>query len=199
MMHEEHHDHRRGVADVVEGERLQVEIEVDRLRRGAGAALADHVDRVEGLQRVDGADDRGDDEERRDQRQRDVAEELPLASAVEPRRLVGLGRQRREPAEHDQHHQRRPVPDLDQHEARDHQRRRIDPERRRQADQRQEVVEHALLRVEHHRPDQRHRDRRRHHRHDEDAAQHAAERELAVEDQRGDRAEDERDDDREQR
>ena len=53
------------------------------------------------------------------------------------------------------------------------------PELRRHADQRQQVVEHAELRVEHHRPDQRDRDRRRHHRHDEDAAQQAAQREIS--------------------
>ena len=51
--------------------------------------------------------------------------------------------------------------------------------------------------MEHHRPHQRDGDRRGHHRHDEDAAQHAAKRELAVEDQRRDGAQHQRRDDRE--
>ena len=50
--------------------------------------------------------------------------------------------------------------------------------------------------MEHHRPHQRHRDRRGHHRHREYRAQHAAQRELAMEDQRGDRAQDQREDHR---
>ncbi len=37
------------------GKRLQVEIDVDRLRGGAGAALGDGEDGVEGFQGVDGA------------------------------------------------------------------------------------------------------------------------------------------------
>ena len=36
--HEEDHHDRRGVADVVEREGLQIQIEVDRLRRGTGSA-----------------------------------------------------------------------------------------------------------------------------------------------------------------
>src|SRR5690349_8008189 len=52
---EEYHDHGRSVADVVEGEGLQIEEDVERLRRGAWAALADHVNNVEGLDGVDGA------------------------------------------------------------------------------------------------------------------------------------------------
>src|SRR5678815_5477251 len=47
--HEEHDDHRGGVADVVERERLQVEVQVDGFRRRAGPAAGDHVDRVESL------------------------------------------------------------------------------------------------------------------------------------------------------
>ena len=39
MMHEEHDDDGRGVADVVEREGLQIEVDVDRLRRGARPAL----------------------------------------------------------------------------------------------------------------------------------------------------------------
>jgi non-specific serine/threonine protein kinase len=48
-------DDRRRVADVVERERLQVQIQVDRFRRGARSTRTDHVDRVERLQRIDRA------------------------------------------------------------------------------------------------------------------------------------------------
>src|SRR6202049_5212994 len=50
---EKHDNHGGRVADVVERERLQVQVEIDGLRRGARAALADDVDGVERLQRVD--------------------------------------------------------------------------------------------------------------------------------------------------
>ena len=91
------------------------------------------------------------------------------------------------------------MPDFDQHEAGNDERRRIHPQRRRQTDERQQVVEDALLRMEHHRPYERDRDRCRHHRHDENASQHASERELAVEDHRGGRSQHERGDDGERR
>ena len=48
-----------------------------RLRGRARAALGDHEDGVERLQRIDGADDQRDHDEGQDQRQRDVAEHLP--------------------------------------------------------------------------------------------------------------------------
>ena len=66
---EEHDHHRRRIADVVERERLQIEVEVDRLRRGAGAALRDHVDRVERLQARRWCGSPRRHHERRDQRQ----------------------------------------------------------------------------------------------------------------------------------
>ena len=179
---EEDDDHGRGVADVVEGEGLQIEIDVDRLRGGARAALGDDEDRVEGLERVDAAQhDSATMTKGRTSGQVMWRNICHCARAVDQRRLVGLGRQRGEAAQDDQHDERRPLPDLDQHEARDHRPRREHPELRRQADQREQVVQHAELGVEHHRPDQRDRDRRGHHRHHEDGAQEAAQRELAVE------------------
>jgi hypothetical protein len=62
-------------ADVVEGERLQVEVEIDRLGGRPRPAPGDHVDRVERLERVDRSDHGRDRDERRHQRQRDEAEE----------------------------------------------------------------------------------------------------------------------------
>jgi hypothetical protein len=81
------------------------------------------------------------------------------------------------------------MPDLDRDEARNHGRGVKYPELRRQADQRQQVIEDAELRVEHHRPHQRDRDRGRHHRQDEEAAQEAAHRKFGVKHHRRERAE----------
>ena len=61
-MSKKKHHHGGGVADLVELERLQIEEDVQRLRRRTRAALRDHEDDVEHLQRIDGADDRDDDE-----------------------------------------------------------------------------------------------------------------------------------------
>ena len=187
---EEHHRDRRSVADVVIGEGDAVEVEVDRFRRRAGPALRDGIDDVEAFQGIDGADDHGYHQERRDHRQRDVAEALEHVRAVDGGALIGFYRDRREAAQHDQHDERRPLPCLDENERRDHGRGMEDPGLRSDADQGQEIVEHAELRVEHHRPDKGDGDRRRHHRHDEYAAQDAPQRHLGVEDQGRERAED---------
>src|SRR3546814_8300157 len=50
----------RAIADVEEREGLQIEIDVDGLRRRAGAALGDGEDDVEALHGIDGADDHRD-------------------------------------------------------------------------------------------------------------------------------------------
>src|SRR4030095_8061891 len=66
-------------------------------------------------------------------------------------------------------------------------------------DERQQVIEHALLGMEHHRPYERDRNGGGHHRQDESAAEESAQRELLVEHERRGGAKDERPDDREQR
>ena len=50
---------------------------------------------------------------RQHQRQGDVAQLLPRAGAVDPRRLVDVLRQGFEPGEQEQEAERRPVPDVD--------------------------------------------------------------------------------------
>src|SRR5258705_9244159 len=67
--------------------------------------------------------------------QRDVAEHLPAGGAIDLRALIGLGRNRGEAAEHDQHHQRRPLPGFDQNQGRNHGRGVKYPELRRETDE----------------------------------------------------------------
>ena len=64
------------------------------------------------------------------------------------------------------------------------------PQLRRKTNERQQIIEHAELRMEHHGPNQRDRDRCRHHRHDEDGAQEAASQEFLMKYDSGERAED---------
>ncbi len=66
------------VPHLVVGEGLGVEIDVQHLRGGAGTAVGDHPDRLERLQRINGADDQRHDEEGQHQRIGDLPEHLPL-------------------------------------------------------------------------------------------------------------------------
>ena len=126
-----------------------------------------------------------------------MPEHLPLAGTVDQRGLVRFGRQCCEAAQHDQHHQRRPVPDLYHHQARDHGRLIIDPKLLGNADRRQKIVQDTQLRMKHHGPDEGHRYGCGHHRHDKDGAQHAPPGKALVKDHRREYPENHWQDDRE--
>lgn len=91
-------DHRHGctVAVPVEGEGLAVHRQGERLGLGAGAALGEQPDQVEGLQTVDDRDADHDDGHRPQLRHDHLGEHPHPAGPVEPTRLDGLGGDRLE-------------------------------------------------------------------------------------------------------
>ena len=86
-------------------ERFAVQLEVDEQRRvvGVAAAVGQRVRLGEVLERHDQDDDQVVEQDRRHQRDRDPAEERPWPGAVDPRRLVHLGRDRLEAGDVDEH------------------------------------------------------------------------------------------------
>ena len=86
-------------------------------RRFARAAAGEHEDLVEGAERVDRPEHDRDREHRPQHRQGVVDEDAPRSRAVDARRLERLLRQRLQAREQDQEHQRRPLPDVERHEA----------------------------------------------------------------------------------
>ncbi len=96
--------HRGRIAHLAELERLLVEVEdvsqqgVVRAR-GGRAATGQDVGGREHLQAEAEADDQVIEDDRRHQRERDVAERLPAAGAIDPCRLIQLHRDAAEPGE----------------------------------------------------------------------------------------------------
>ena len=98
---------------------------------------------------------------------------LQARRAVDLRRLVDVGRQRLQAAEHDQRDIRRPLPGVDEGDGRDHPLRRGQPVRARQPDLGQQVVGGAYRRVQHHQPHHADHHRRQHERRDHQGADDA--------------------------
>ena len=158
-----------------EAERLTVEVEVEEERRAVRvtASIADDVRLGEVLERRDERDDQVVEEDRRDHRQGDVAKARPPACAVDPCRVVELGRDALQACDEDQHHvpdapqahqrQRRPDPD-----------RALEPVRPRDTDRLKRVVEPPVVGVQHADPNHRAGHDRDLHRHVEERAEDVA-------------------------
>ena len=150
-----------------------------------GPAAGHHVDVVVDAEEIDAADQDGDRDHLAQHRQGQVAELLQRRGAVDRRRLERLLGQGAQAGHEDQDHERRPLPEIGQHQAGERGRRRgqhrmggVD-----QAELDQVVVEHAELAVlhqqEHHAGDGgRHHQRQGHER-----AQEAVAAPVAVEQQ----------------
>ena len=111
----QHPGERRGVAHAEVAERLLVEVErveQRRVDRPAGAA-GDDEGRREGLERLDRLHHRVEEDHRRQQRQRDLAELPPLRGAVDARGLVHVLRDLAQTGEEDDH-RRAELPDREQ-------------------------------------------------------------------------------------
>src|SRR5262245_27322333 len=181
---EQDHEQRARVADV-EVEEADLEgVDVQRLRGEAGPALRHHVDVVERLEAVDGAEQERHDDRRPQQGQRDAPEHLRGRGAVDLRRLVRLERQRGETCERDQRDERRPLPGVHHHERRDDDRRVAHPLVGTEPHQPDQVVHDAERRVVHHHPHERDRHRRRHHRQQEDRSHQPLATERPVQEER---------------
>ena len=131
--------------------RLVEEVERDVRRRLSGPALGEEVDRVEHLERLDRADDDRDQEDRLHHREDEVAQLVPEACAEDPGRVHLVLRQRRQPGQEDQEHERRPLPDVDEHDRPDREIRVLEPlDRLVEAEDRFErLVDRAVLLEEH--------------------------------------------------
>ena len=112
----------RAVADIVVLDELLARI--DRHRRRVLVVAGQHIDHVEDAQRVEAAEDHGDEQRRADERQRDLEEHLYGMHAVDPRRLVDLARQGLQGGQDQQRHEGRRLPDIDGDDG-DHGERRI--------------------------------------------------------------------------
>ena len=99
-----------------------------------GPAIAQAVDQVEGAEAVDGAEDRGEQDRRREQRQGDVPEGRDRPDAVDLGRLEDILRQRLQPREHDDEDERRPLPGVDEDQRLHRHLDRAEPIRRLEAD-----------------------------------------------------------------
>ena len=186
--HQQHDRHRRRVAHVEEAKALLVEQQrvehrralgvaeaVGGVRRVAGAAADDaarHVGLREVLQRLDHADDHGEQEHRAHRRQRDPAQPLQRAGAVELGRLVEVARNVEQRGEEDDHRVA-DAPEPEQHERRLRPRRRLEPQRAGDAEPAQHRVHRAGRRVEDVGEAERRRHRRRERRQVEDRAEEA--------------------------
>ena len=101
----------RAVADLVEVDQLLARI--DRHRHGRLVVAGHHVDQVEDAQRVEAAEDHRHHQRRPDQRQGDLPEHPERVDAVDPGRLVDIGRQHLQAGQDQQRHERRGLPDVD--------------------------------------------------------------------------------------
>ncbi len=118
---------RRRLREVEVLEAHLVEEEGRRVGAGAGTAPGHHEDDVEQLDRVQQPESDGEQDHGHELGQRDVAERLPAVHAVDQRRLIRLGRERRQPGEQDDEHERRPLPHVGENERHEVPRERAEP------------------------------------------------------------------------
>ena len=122
-----------------------------------------------------------DQQQRRHQRQRDPRERVPAAGAVDRRRLVQMLRDGRQPGQPQQHHERRPHPDVgDRHGVERH----IGIGQPGEIAEAEDVVDDAPGRAVEQLPEQADHGHRHHHRQQQQRREQALEGDLAVEQQR---------------
>jgi hypothetical protein len=200
---ERHHCRRdcRAFAQAAAGNRTLERQRCHQVRRVQRSAARQHVDQLEIGEREQHGKGHHDGDDRRQQRQRHVAELLPRRRAVEARRLVIRRRDRLQPGEQRDRDERHAAPDVGGD--------RREPRGPRLAEEIDVAVDqaHALQRPADDRElrvvDPPERDRRQRRRHDErqqhDRAQERLERQMLVQQQREPQAEAELDDARDDR
>ncbi len=151
----------------------------------AGAALGQHVHRVEHLERADRRDQHHEHRHRTEHRPRDEPEPRPgRARAVHFGRLVERARDRDEARQEQHHVEAEELPHADCRERRQHERGIAEPRARRQADRLQHQVDQPELRMQHVFPRDRHGDQRGHHGDEENRAVEAAQRTSRLDEER---------------
>ena len=200
---ERHHRDRdrRALAERAAVDRALERERRHQVRRVERAAARDDVDQLEVGEREEHRERHHDGDDRRQQRQRDVAELLPRRRAVDRRRLVVRRRDRLQAGEQRDRHERHAAPDV----GGDHRPARVP----RVAEEVDVVVDQAHL---HQQPaddrelrvvDPPERDRRERRRHDvgqqDDGAKEGLEADVAVEQDRQPEAEEELEDARDDR
>ena len=143
------------------------------------------VDHVEDPQRVHRPEGDGKQDERGQQRQRDIAQRGERAGTVDPGRLVRFGGQRLQRTQQDQGDEWQIAPGIDNQDRDDGPLRGAEPVDRIDAEKRQHMVQNAGIRRCHHDlPHQRADHRRHHQRQQHQRAHHLAPRDACVQEER---------------
>ena len=141
-------------AQVEGGETLVVGVDADRLGRVVRPAAGQAVDDVEDPEEVDGAPHHGHEDDRPQERQGDVPEDLPGGGAVHAGRLARLLGDAGQAGQHQQGHEGGRVPDVDDDERPQCQAGVAQPGHLGQADQGEQPVEDAEVVAQQDAPDE---------------------------------------------
>ena len=189
------HEHQRDRGRAADVERVESGLEREDAHRGgnvAWAARGHQEDLVEIAHRRDGPERGCDQHVGCEERQRDVAQDLHRAGAVDLGGRDQVLVDRLQPGEQDQHEERRGLPDVSDDD-RDQRQVDAEPGQPRQPERVEEIVEHAgfllVEQLEEDTDDRRREDHRDHHQ----RAKQAAGEEIEIEQQREDGAEHELD------
>ncbi|MEH2616867.1 hypothetical protein V1285_001813 [Bradyrhizobium sp. AZCC 1620] len=187
---QQHHDgDRAGIADLVEIKRQQISVIVCHLGDAARPAAGQEEHQRERLDAVDQAKHDRDYQDRRDEGQRDVEEDLQPVGAVDQRCLGKFIRNGLQRGQHHQEGERQPFPGIGDD---DRGQRKIDAggeRRHRDVEQASGVVERADVGRIDQLPDDRHHDRRQHHRDQKEGAGEFHDARLRMQQQRQQHAE----------